>query len=74
MFNHNESNSKCTNVKTSKVLIIAFITKCLFSLFGVSYKNIPNISPASPQLTVNPGKYAPNGQNIAPIKSPKCSY
>ena len=46
--------------------------KFFLSSPGFLYKNSPYTSPINPADTVNPGKYAPNGNKIAPIKSPKC--
>lgn len=56
-----------------KILLIINLTKNLPSLIfllSFSYKNIPYISPQIAWLNVYPGKYAPNGNNNAPIKSP----
>lgn len=55
------------------MLLIISLTKNLPSpnfLFSFSYKNIPYISPIIAWLNVYPGKYEPNGNNNAPIKSP----
>lgn len=40
---------------------------------GLSYKNTPCISPVKAALSVNPGKYEPNGNSNAPIKSPNAA-
>lgn len=70
VFSHKEFSNKFITTNTITVLIIDFIVKYFFALFGVSYKNNPNIKPDNASLIVKPGKYAPNGHRMAPIKSP----
>lgn len=61
-----------TPIKLKMLLIINLIKNLpsLNFLLSSSYKNIPYISPIIAWLNVYPGKYAPNGNNNAPIKSP----
>ncbi len=58
-------------IKSIKLLIANLIKNCfwLISFFG-EYKKIPYTKPESAALTVNPGKYGPNGNSKAPNKSP----
>ena len=70
-------NSDSINIfipnKTIILLIINSIMnfKSLCSFPGFLYKISPYTKPIKAADIVNPGKYAPNGNNKAPIKSPK---
>jgi len=71
MWIQNEFIKTFTIIETIKLLIVSLINNCLF--LGSSpllYKNKPYINPEIAALTVKPGKYAPNGNKIAPKKSP----
>lgn len=72
MFIHNESTNIFTNPKTKTLLIINLIINFILFVLssGFLYKNKPYITPVKIAEKVNPGKYGPNGNKIAPIKSP----
>jgi len=58
--------------RTITLLIINWKINFKSFLFssGFLYKNIPYTNPINADDIVKPGKYAPNGNKIAPIKSP----
>ena len=76
-FKNTDSKNIFMPINTIILLIInlSINLKSFISFPGFLYKNIPYTNPINAALIVNPGKYAPNGKSIAPIKSPKsCNY